>query len=131
MENIRIISNNFLNCYDDSLGVRNAYSDLIYADCVIGLTVSENNCKKVRRLLYAEYIKKAKILNNIFDGAYWTPINVNDSEDVTAFNNTVERFGGGFYFRAVKKLNVNNNTFATGFPEAADSYLNIIAVNNC
>lgn len=129
LENICITGNSFIDCYDHNASSTNVSSDIVFADKVMGLNVSNNYCSSVRRLLYGTDCWDTHIVYNRLYKAYYVPVSIDQSSNIHLTNNIIDDFRGGFYLREINRLQVKDNTFVNEIDDIVAAYGQILSVN--
>ena len=130
-DNIKVLENDFIDCYGGSGNAMNTSSDLVYADKVINLRVAGNTGSDIKRLLYAIDSKKITTSENTLNNAHWVPFLVENSNDVSHLNNKLDGCGIAFYSNGVDIISVKGNTVVNEFDEIQPSYGDMIAFKTC
>lgn len=132
ISDVSVHGNTFRDCFDTAGGqYRNASSDLVHADYTQFLSVKDNACENVRRLVYANNCYNTTVGGNSFKFAHWVPISFAGGGDATIFDNDVVHHAGGFYFRDVRRISVFSNNLTLDKASAKTDYNQIMAFNNC
>jgi hypothetical protein len=130
-DNIKVLENDFADCYCGASDALNTSSDMVYADKVINLRVAGNTGSSIKRLLYATNSKKITTSENILKDVHWVPFLVESSGDVSHLNNKLDGCGIAFYSDGVDIISVKGNTVINEFDAIKPSYGDMIAFKAC
>lgn len=130
-ENIKVLENDFIDCYGGAGNAMNISSDIIYADKVINLRVAGNTGNGIKRLLYGVDSKEIITSENNLKNAHYVPFFVENSVDVSHLNNKLDGCGTAFYSNNIDIVSVKGNTVVNEFDEIKPSFENMIAFKTC
>ncbi|WP_289891105.1 glycosyl hydrolase family 28-related protein [Virgibacillus pantothenticus] len=129
IRNVRINSNEFIDCYDYQTTDVDSSSNIVFADRVRELSIFNNYCNSLRRLLQAYSCVNLSINENKVIKANYIALHLTDCSVVNVSQNYFDEFRVCMYIRGIERIKLLGNSLVGEKGDISAQYGSCIAIS--